>query len=319
MLLPSGVQELLPTLAVGLIAVTLLSAVVWLLFAARNFRKAGEQGFFEWFTLLQWTPANESQVVRATFLFFVVYMTGMVVESVSGRYSDTGLGWLDEAVLLPSEIHLRVKTLIKDHKLREDRLVEGTPSSLGRDLAQAVGAKPGYTATLDELGALFGCLTKSVEGAANKQTDCNSARDGAGGAINSVYYLAKNWCYSQRNYFEELIGIQRRIDFFRSATIVAELVFLFAVLIGLSGSLALLKRTTRSWAREHLERCGAVVVVSAVLGILGYWAFSATELEFNRRVFGYFSTELEWGVDERGKPPNLDDWATVENQEGTPR
>jgi 5'-nucleotidase (lipoprotein e(P4) family) len=143
--------------------------------------------------------------------------------------------------------------------------------------------------------------------------------------VNRMYYRAKNWCYTQDNYFAELSAIQHRIDWARSVFLLS---FWFVVLL-LFGSALLVFRFLAIGAyklREHrtgsvdtealLEWLSAQVLCMMERGRLIVWTLIAAlllaavslsshrhlERQFNERTFGYFSSHLSGRMSSAGSP-----------------
>lgn len=144
--------------------------------------------------------------------------------------------------------------------------------------------------------------------------------------VNGLYYPAKNWAYSQENYYDELEKIQRRIDWARSSSLVT---FILGVVgLGLSAALLVaawacskveekflalfpkdgapqsgwaalvhdvidILRKLRENSMLRVKRLGTVLVVATVTWLLMKVAYAHSEEQFNERVFGYYISYLQ--------------------------
>lgn len=130
------------------------------------------------------------------------------------------------------------------------------------------------------------------------------------GAVQQAYYEAKNWCYKQPTYFQELEGAQRRIDFCRTCTHLTAW-FLAGLAACVAWNLARLLLWNRwpAW-RQGRDACGAwrsLALRAGCLtlgGVLLAWisanGYRYAEINFNERVFGYYASML---ADEARKSP----------------
>ncbi len=144
-----------------------------------------------------------------------------------------------------------------------------------------------------------------------------------GKVVNKIYYLAKNWAFTNSNYMNELLGIQNRIDFSRSIFVVSFITFqilivalgvrvlIFLILtprhINLAGPV---KAGEKSVEGNHrLMRClitlakGVQVLFGLfLLMVATYYGYSLAENNFNERVFGYFASSLDLRTDNPAAP-----------------
>ena len=107
--------------------------------------------------------------------------------------------------------------------------------------------------------------------------------------ISQLYYTAKNTVYQHSNYFEELQLIQKRIDFSRA------MVLMSALAVILSGIPCVIIYSIKTQSSN--ERSSKVVFSPYLICILACISSSRNfvheEKEFNKRVFGYFSTMMD--------------------------
>jgi hypothetical protein len=103
------------------------------------------------------------------------------------------------------------------------------------------------------------------------------------GCYQALYYRAKNTVYRVPQYFEELDRLQSRIDFARSWTTVSW---------ALAGIACLLMAASALRRKETL----GLLKLALILGLLhlaSFYAYHRESDEYNKRVYGYFSTMLE--------------------------
>lgn len=133
--------------------------------------------------------------------------------------------------------------------------------------------------------------------------------------IQSTYYRAKNWTYQDSNYFKELEGIQRRIDFCRSCAHVAAWT-LCGHFTGLLGVLVLVplfvfvrfvfdqysrRKETPYWMRlrdgyhweQLITRMFPLLIVNGCILVVCINGYYFAEENFNERAFGYYRSQLE--------------------------
>lgn len=102
--------------------------------------------------------------------------------------------------------------------------------------------------------------------------------------VNEIYYTAKNIVYTQENYYNELRTHQSRIDFSRSFTMCC-LLLCGCTILALS---SLYKPSPAIGKIGTLKRLSVAFVIFLALYWIGRYAYTAEEIEFNKRTFGYF-------------------------------
>jgi hypothetical protein len=251
-------------------------------------------------------------LVLPAVLLLGVYAIGTVAETFTDQFVDSDrekqLIWPPR---LHSETYHRVTTLFKDLEAQNCnfndlepvlRAIALRPTAIGR--AVLTNAKYQNKMTLvgdllyiKELGKAaerFQQSPKTIEagkkGASQHPAmELNVSCDTLGRSVNALYYLAKNWSYSDDSYFSELQAIQRKIDFLRSIYLVLGWLGLLVLVGGAIGAWR-----ARSWAawppmRRALIVCGGV----SLLGIATHMGWDRAEINFNERAWGYFLSHLD--------------------------
>ncbi len=196
------------------------------------------------------------KAISTTFVLAIAFIVGLLLENVSSYIADE----FNLITPLPGEKELRVKVFVDsklDHQYRNS----------------------------EEMMALLAkiSLPKNEE---------DLIKNGMQGhplsllSINTVYYTGKNLVYRNDNYFKELSHYQTRINFARSFTLAS----LLLLAITLASLFSFLIRTMHKKAFTHV--C-LLSVAFAVLYILGRYAYTSEEIEFNKRVFGYFLSIIQ--------------------------
>ena len=106
---------------------------------------------------------------------------------------------------------------------------------------------------------------------------------------NFLYYQAKNWAFHQETYFQELRTIELRTSFSRSMFYV---LLLWIIVILTKFILGKVKRMIYL-SKDHKNRGPDLFLFLIILFLLflsGY-AQRKSDIEFNKRVFGYFASE----------------------------
>ena len=196
----------------------------------------------------------ENRVLSFT-LIVVVVILSFIAGMLAEHISDS----------LTENLQLRELDFLSESRLRAEILFndDGTLRSQGRELYD-VGA-------LQEFGL-------------NYTTD-------TGSVVNSLYYRAKNTVYQHRNYFLELSRIQTHIDFARSLAVISLFLSCFGIVtIFMFLGVNKVKSGEVGWARVGTPAVFVCVYIS--MFISGGVSFLSDETEFNKRVFGYYSTIL---------------------------
>jgi hypothetical protein len=217
--------------------------------------------------------------IRTTVFVALAFAVGIVAEDASYKFMDSG--WLP--LQTNSKASMRAAVLMR--KCDHDSLV---PSRLGFELAQA-HAFTRFTWAGAEAEPLEAWLSTCSTDA---KPECHRIPTNIS-AIDGLYYFAKNTVYRNDNYYDEMRRIQTRSEFSRSVLILASFYAALAIAI-----IVLLKvlpsRQPGFQARgTSLRREGLrVLTLLLFLAAISYWAFYRESLEFNKRAFGYFSSQL---------------------------
>ncbi|MBW2738938.1 MAG: hypothetical protein JRE64_08830 [Deltaproteobacteria bacterium] len=110
------------------------------------------------------------------------------------------------------------------------------------------------------------------------------------------YYRAKNILYGKDNYYKDLDGLQRRIDFMRTLTFTSGIpilaliagIFLSFVPSFLPNNMLLHNSIGRHWQRLNILNLFYCLVLMAFIWFLSVFAWEHEELQYDLRVFGYY-------------------------------
>lgn len=228
--------------------------------------------------------ATRASVVLGILSFAV----GMLSEDLSNKFADVDppRACQFKDFILHPDCSLTNYLLDSEKELRRDALMKpnGALNPLGSEL-HALGA---FSAHAGNPGLdLEEHLATHPKGAIDPKR--------MEGVANALYYFAKNTVYREDNHYDELKHIQIRIDFSRSLAIVSCFMIVFALVLSIVAAIrdALDRQQSKS-RRPPTYRyfCRAIGSVSfLVLAFLAArLAYAAEELEFNKRVFGYFAS-----------------------------
>lgn len=319
-MVPSNIEEIFGTLAVGIVATVAFLLVHWLLISRRH-------SFYRFLSAR--IPESSFAIV---FAILLIYTGGHVVEDISDHITDSNYvsNWLPlrlQRQILGRESFHRVSTLFG--KTDED-LKNGSEGK----------SRVGFSCSLNPLGAevlsdprLLSWAQNTIDGMRGGQSGVHSTATEFFGSpkdwlrkhplvgclkkpddepervlsvvVNAMYYRAKNWAYSVPNHFDELEGIQRRIDFSRSVFHVAGLLFIASILIALLSLVELdigerfVPYIAELWSSSSVGglrvdemktfvRAIRVSVIAAGVSALAQQGYGLSERNFNERTFGYF-------------------------------
>lgn len=317
-MIPSGLDQLFGTLAVGLFAMLVLAMGHWMV-------TADPRGFFKWLTV---HPIWPHDAFPAAILLIASLGFGVLVQGWTDQLTDTdrqdcasSLGGrmtgslLDPGCLMPSESDLRFSALFaKDTSagLEESRC---KLNGLGRDVFGR--RRPELDALIQDQGVAQAneFLDNPCDHVNKVPGLCEGKWHGAQipkeirGWVNRIYYAAKNWCYGEPTLFEELELVQRRIDLSRSALALAiwgiwisGACTVLAMVLGIRGirhrllvngrfgSLAILDRLDRYGVVLRMAR--TVVPLGAVV-FISHKGYRHAEVQFNERAIGYYFSHLD--------------------------
>ncbi|PSR55888.1 hypothetical protein AHMF7605_21480 [Adhaeribacter arboris] len=232
---------------------------------------------------------NQMESIIGTSGFLLLSFTiGIIVEDASYKFMDPDKipifeEWLSN--IYPQRKKMDVASV---HVLMNDcdKLI---PNSLGKDLARVNAFTKGLyhpdsykRDTINQIEQWF--VNSNPESSPIRMWP--KFNKSVEGAIKGLYYVAKNTVFLKENYYDELKRIQNRIDLSRSLLILSVIYFFISLPFAI---IALFyKGSNRIPLRSYL-----IVYIT----FLSAWYFSNLAYrreseEFNKRVFGYFSTML---------------------------
>lgn len=224
--------------------------------------------------------------LSATVFIMLAFAVGVVTEDVSYKFMDSGV--LPASEWLPASFNSkqdrRASVLLR--KCPHGHLI---PTPLGHDLAVS-GAFTRFLNSAVVMAPVQQWFSTCQDDAAEQ---CHSQPAGVTHAADRLYYFAKNMVYRHNNYYDEMKRIQTRSEFSRSILIVS---FIYGTL-GLLIALCLLlwpaarpkyEEDGTSFGRESLRVLGFLLFAM----LISYQAFERESDEFNKRAFGYFSSQL---------------------------
>ena len=293
-MIPNNLIDVFGALTVGLLSLYVLTMLLWSV-DRNNLSYSG------YVTGLAFRPRGK---FWGMIFILASYGFGLLMEDITDHLTDvdTDYAWYEpqklQQMLLGKESKHRFDALFKsDQETGELRL-----NHLGREVFRDTK----YVAGI--IGVAPASFVDGQTGTVLPNADIEDVC----GRINAVYYDAKNWCYSQDNYFAELESIQQRVDFSRSCFLVSSwgLMAYVPILVldyfclksfpvkyasgirCLVGHRRLRPGTTPDpWAspcdaswRSRLVKCVSALLVVSLLGCTGYWH---SENVFNERAFGY--------------------------------
>ncbi|QDV18474.1 Lipoprotein E precursor [Gimesia panareensis] len=316
------------TFGVAFIAIIGLWHLYWLFQPAlRNFYRSLPHGLMKPASrLIRGDLFSKHPIPIFVLLLVLCYGFGQIVQDMTDYLVDSVHDPSFESVFWPPYVQQSILGKENVHRYKSLLREDGSPNSLFEDLfshqvyIQEI-LQPDVGLITDRLKPLhqkflkdpleFHTQTPSL----SDSSLIESRREAEIRVINKIYYLAKNWCYQQPNYYKELEGIQRRIDFSRSCFLIASWTFV----IGLIGVILILLikrmsgqkgRPLYSLRRRLFKRFRIVTVSCILLGVVSYIGYDRSENNFNERVFGYFVTNLDLEkahipVPVSGQPPQV--------------
>ena len=182
------------------------------------------------------------------------------------------------------EDDLRVNTLFKSTEQTDGiRHLNG----LGKELFASKGIR--YTLRNKSL-----LLEKFDEIAAYSAWNGSHQEEDLRHLVAKIYYSAKNWCYAQSNYYDELNLIEERIDLSRSVSITSMFfVLLFSAFAFLTLILQLFLPIRQSAISKRLcISCGYGIIGFFTVALMAIIGYGKAEGVYNERVFGYYTSYL---------------------------
>jgi len=113
--------------------------------------------------------------------------------------------------------------------------------------------------------------------------------------INNLYYTAKNWCYSQQTYYDELKNIQSRVDMSRSLFFISTISLLFMLILGILGYMFRKSSsfTEKTIIRNYISTIFIYFIFTFLLAFVSISSFKMSERNFNERAFGYYISHID--------------------------
>ncbi|TWT63977.1 hypothetical protein [Rubinisphaera italica] len=192
--------------------------------------------------------------ISTSFVLAIAFVFGLLIENLSSYVADR----IDYLTPLPNEKSLRAQVLLRE------------------------GLKDRYTNSDYMMDFLFKTNVP--------QEQIDILKNGAGDtplkdlSVNDIYYTAKNIVYREDNYFIELTYFQSRVNFARSFTLACVLLTTFS----LFAILFCFNSPNKIPAKILVKRILFCVLLFFCLYVIGRYAYTSEEIEFNQRVFGYF-------------------------------
>jgi hypothetical protein len=306
----AALKDLGLTFLIGAFTLLGFEAICWYLFGVRV------TGFFRGRLGLYSTKPPVDEATDLAIWLFVVssFAVGLIAEDISYGWQDPGA--LPKAILniAAHPDTLRREALVAAHADKN--------SACGTQLGGELAERGAVSKVVKDTSAsrLENWLSQPKCSTTLSMTDAERAA-----LLRRVYYHAKNWSYSQQNYFQELDRLQSRIDLTRSLLIVSCcLVLLTTCISGVAAIVAFLLPCYRSsgpawsssdspkfpdsllfrvstilqygvepqlaWAWANRAFC--IVCVFAMIGGSSALAFRFETTEFYKHAFGYYSTSL---------------------------
>lgn len=233
-------------------------------------------------------PKDEKyQTITLAFFVALAFASGILVENLS--YSFIYLPKAAQERIFQREHDSRVWTLVQDYREKPDLKQQWW---IAKDLARN-----------DAFRKVDPVNGEKVQAWLNQSNRCTPDENPCipkmeiKGAIEKLFYYAKNRVYADPNYYDELRKIQSRQEFARSLTVISSTYLVFAVLIG--GFQLLWFGSTTKRRRQHEDRweelrrrVPRVVGILLIVCLFSQWTFDSESDEFNKRIFGYFSSML---------------------------
>lgn len=268
--------------------------------------------------------------IKGTVFIGIAFAIGMLGEDVSFKFMDSDLSRSTRLKTVRSD--LRVSTLFRvgldstSCSSDRHRCLQVTPDSLGKN-AMRVRPEP-VTLELFRKDALSFILTNDDASAIKTWVAGNQScapvlqleqhcptMERLRGIANALYYNAKNVAYRDANYYDELRRVQSRVDFSVSILFFSTLFFGWSVLFNLwalvldarrklsASKPSSAKTSDRKQIDDKTKRQSneiitgfasrvSALVTFALIALVSYAAFHRESSEYNKRVYGYFATEL---------------------------
>lgn len=235
---------------------------------------------------IQLNTTVSMQYTRLTVFVCLSFGIGLLAEDLSYKFVDSEL-----PLELPTRYDTRVQTLIGNI---ENPKIEPLAEELANNnMFSAIDQECGVS-TKEWILAKDNDKRKSIS-PCSKYTSINKQIEDL---ITKLYYRSKNNVFLQNNYYDELKKIQMRSDFTRSVSVISTLYFC-AILLVISG--IVIKESLKKVRQKRkypffknvisqIRIPGIILVVLSIVVFFATAAFYKESFEFNKRVFGYYST-----------------------------
>ena len=278
-----------------------------------------------YFISVQVDKTNSPNVAKGAAYLALIIAIGVLVEGMSYNYTANREPQFGSALgvfydyFLGDDKNFRLHTLIRGARDFDGSMIVGESKGL---LVELVDRK-----ALSKFGGRYGSdaealLAKSVE---NKNRniivkDGDSVR-AVTEAIDALYYHAKNTIYKDANYYNELTRIETRITFTRSFTFVC-VSMLVVLLVSFFGGIShyavvrIRRQNFDRWDRVFMKV--VLMVLFTILCFFGKWSQESERINYDLRIFGYFSTAClkETAESREGITTNTNDGGSLPDQLG---
>ena len=306
-MIPTGLQDIFGTLSVGLLCVAAFTGLFWV-------GSNSEMKFRDWYQSLWFKPNKEGFVLPLVF-FFGIYAIGLIGQYLTDHLTDSERSstpvWPAGPIKLHEESYHRISALFSEFEYPKNGGACLELSGLGREVfsrdlwRERIPTSVGNKKISERLYLSLSEKPQVASKACSKGTYFDIDKEGLVAVVNSYYYMAKNWSYSQNTYFDELQGIQRSLDFLRSGMLVAAWAL---ILVPLSLLVSLWRWRPSGNLAESLEQAKfafrrvamRAFVLSFCLYSISYSAhlgWERAEISFNERALGYFSTAIDLNIE----------------------
>ena len=233
--------------------------------------------------------------LHASILFPVVFAFGLMIQDTTDHLTDTEYHAVTLSRIsdtLGSEGRHRLSVLFRDDSLRQTNALWDNMTSQRERFRRILISTYGDRHDIDP-------FLKNLEKFVKEEGEHAAER-----YVNTLFYEAKNWAYSQETYFAELQSIQRRIDFARSIFLVAVAGIVFGVIASVLCVIALCmnrgangegKNRRRDILGMTVSALATVALSCAVYGLSSF-AYGNAQTYFNERAFGYYVSHFQYSA-----------------------
>ena len=316
-----GIQELFGSLSVGIFSIICIIYLVYYIFLKKD-----QNDFFSWIKEIEKHPIRPRGNLGILLVTILIIVFGHITQDITDHLTDSDSFLQNYYSLLETEKEHRFKTLVE--KKFEDGKEIYALGGLGKELFRnrvltqsKITDINDFLFTEDPEGYLKDIEINSESLTEPEKTEQEERLKSAKDLINRIYYQAKNWAYSQDNYYHLLRSIQTRIDFSRSLHLTSTFfLILFFIVWVLSYLRMVIKNETRQekldqasnnrsgfkkiWRniccifrekipailREQMSVAILILLFFSCFTLLGY---KHAENMFNERAFGKYISHLE--------------------------